>query len=76
MKEFEGTKSRDKHGYSYGFTGSRFKFDDTGSSKEDVYSLRGGLHNVKYFDKDLNLLTKLEAGINYHETDRKVLTVR
>lgn len=72
MKEFEGTKSRDKHGYSYGFTGSRFKFDDTGSSKEDVYSLRGGLHNVKYFDKDLNLLTKLEAGINYHETDRKV----
>lgn len=70
MKEYEGTESRDKHGYSYGFTGSRFKFGDTGSSKEDVYSVKGGLHNVKYFDKDLNLLTKLEAGINYHETDR------
>ena len=70
MKEFEGTESRDKHGYSYGFTGSRFKFEDTGHSKEDIYSLKGGLHNVKYFDRDLNLLTKLEAGLNYHETDR------
>lgn len=70
MKEYENINARDKYGYSYGFTGSRFKFGDTGSSKEDVYSVKGGLHNVKYFDKNLNLLTKLEAGINYHETDR------
>lgn len=72
MKEYESVNARDKYGYSYGFTGSRFKFDDTGNSKEDIYSLKGGIHNVKYFDKDLNLLTKLEAGINYHETERKL----
>lgn len=76
MKELEGIESRNKHGYSFGFTGSKFKFDDTGKSKENIYSLKGGLHNIKYFDKDLNLLTKFEAGINYHETDRKVFDGR
>lgn len=70
MKEYEDTDAKDKYGYSYGFTGSRFKFEDTGRSKENVYSLKGGVHNVKYFSRDLNLLTKFEAGINYHETDR------
>ena len=73
MKEYEGIESRNKYGYSYGFTGSKFKFDDTGKSEEDIYSLKGGVHNVKYFDKDLNLLTKLEVGINYHKTDRNLV---
>lgn len=72
MKEYESLEARDKYGYTFGFTGSKFKFDDSGKSKENIYSLKAGVHNVKYFSKDLNLLTKLEAGLNYHETDRKI----
>lgn len=70
MKEFEGTEFGNKYGYSYGFTGSKFKFADMGGSEENIYSLRGGVHNVKAFNEDLDLLTKLEIGVNYHETDR------
>lgn len=72
MKEYEGTEFGNKHGYTLGFTGSKFKFKDRGSSEEKVYSLRVGTHNVKDFNNGLNLLTRVEAGYNYHDTERKV----
>uniref|UniRef100_UPI00261C3055 OmpA family protein n=1 Tax=Fusobacterium sp. TaxID=68766 RepID=UPI00261C3055 len=72
MREFEETKYDDKYGYTFGFTGSRFKFKDNGRSKENIYSLKAGVHNVKSFNQDLDLLTKLDVGLNYHDMERKL----
>ncbi|WP_349763823.1 OmpA family protein [Fusobacterium sp. SYSU M8D902] len=72
MKEFEDVNYDNKYGYTFGFTGSRFKFRDNGRSKENIYSLKGGVHNVKSFNKDLDLLTKLDVGLNYHDMTRKL----
>ncbi|WP_300357949.1 OmpA family protein, partial [Fusobacterium sp.] len=72
MKEFEEINYDNKYGYTFGFTGSKFKFKDNGGSKENIYSLKGGVHNVKSFNKDLDLLTKLDIGLNYHDMTRKL----
>jgi len=76
MKDYEGRKYGNKWGYSLGFAVSRFDFDDAPTfgddSKEDVYSLRAGIHNVHTFDEDdtWNLRTRLEVGYNRHKTER------
>ena len=76
MNEFEGRNYGNKWGYSLGFAVSRFDFDDAPTygddSKEDVYSIRAGIHKVTSLDEDdtWNLITKLEVGYNKHETER------
>jgi len=76
MNEFEGRNYGNKWGYSLGFAVSRFDFDDAPTygddSKEDVYSIRAGIHKVTSLDEDdtWNLRTKLEVGYNKHETER------
>jgi hypothetical protein len=76
MKEKEGRNYGSKWGYSLGFAVSRFDFDDAPTygdkSKEDVYSVRAGVHFVKNFnDEDsFRFISRLEAGYNRHETER------
>ena len=76
MKEFEGRNFGNKWGYTLGFAVSKFDFDDGptygAKSKEDVYSLRAGIHNVKNFNEEdsLRLVSRLELGYNRHETTR------
>ncbi len=72
MKEFEGLEYGNKYGYTFGFTGSKFEFEDAAGSEEKVYSLRAGAHNVKDFGNGLDMLSKVEAGYNYHDTERKM----
>jgi len=55
---------------------SRFDFDDAptygGKSKEDIYSVRAGIHGVRNFSEDdtFRLVSRLELGYNRHETKR------
>ena len=76
MKEYEGRNYGDKWGFSLGFAVSKFEFDDASKygdkSKEDMYSVRAGVHKVFVLDEDdtLNLRTRLELGFNRHETER------
>ena len=81
MKEYEGRNYLDKHGFTLGFAVSKFEFDDNGKydnkSKEDVYSVRVGVHNVKsLLNSDeadrTRLVTKLELGYNRHEAKRVI----
>ena len=78
MNETESRNYGNKWGYSLGFAVSRFDFDDAPTygdkSKEDIYSLRAGLHNVHAFDEDdtWNLRTRLEVGYNRHITERTI----
>ena len=78
MKEYEGRNYGNKRGYSLGFAVSRFNFDDAPTfgdkSKEDMYSLRAGLHNIYSFDEEdtWNLRTRLELGYNRHKTVRSM----
>lgn len=71
MREFEDFALKRKYGIDFGFAGSKFRFDDSGS-KEDVYSLRAGAHHVKWFENGISLISKAEVGYNRHNTDRKV----
>lgn len=73
MKEYEGAKYKNKYGYTLGFTGSEFEFKD-GGSKEEVYSLRGGIHKVTTLNEEgsLELLSRLELGYNRHIAKRKL----
>ncbi|WP_462424513.1 autotransporter-associated N-terminal domain-containing protein [Fusobacterium ulcerans] len=73
MKEKEGAEYGSKYGYTLGFAGSKFKFDD-GGSKEDVYSLRAGVHNVKNLSDEhkVSLLSRVELGYNRHIAKRKI----
>ena len=73
MKEKEGTEYGSKYGYTLGFAGSKFKFDD-GGSEEDVYSLRAGVHNVKNLSDEhkVSLLSRVELGYNRHLAKRKI----
>ena len=73
MKEKEGAEYGSKYGYTLGFAGSKFKFDD-GGSKEDVYSLRAGVHNVKNLSDEhkVSLLSRVELGYNRHLAKRKI----
>jgi hypothetical protein len=76
MNEQEGRNYGSKWGYSFGFAVSRFDFDDAPTygdkSKENVYSVRAGVHFVKNFsDEDsFRLISRLEAGYNRHQTER------
>ena len=73
MKEKEGTEYGSKYGYTLGFTGSKFDFDD-GGSKEDVYSLRVGAHRVKSLSdaNKVSWLSRIELGYNRHIAKRKL----
>ena len=73
MKEKEGTEYRSKYGYTIGFAGSKFDFDD-GGSKEDVYSLRAGIHRVKNLSDEhkVSWLSRIELGYNRHIAKRKL----
>jgi hypothetical protein len=81
MKEYEGKNYANKYGYSIGFAVSKFRFDDDykfdNKSKEDIYSLRVGMHNVKSLTQSdgkdkLRLITRLELGYNRHESSRVI----
>ncbi|MHD0316790.1 autotransporter-associated N-terminal domain-containing protein [Fusobacterium sp. THCT1E2] len=73
MKEKEGRKVGNKYGYTIGFAGTKFEFDD-GGSKEDVYSLRAGTHMVNNLNENyrINLLSRIELGYNRHLAKRKI----
>ncbi|WP_130891010.1 autotransporter outer membrane beta-barrel domain-containing protein [Fusobacterium ulcerans] len=73
MKEKEGTEYGSKYGYTIGFAGSKFDFDD-GGSKEDVYSLRAGVHRVKNLSEEhkVSWLSRIELGYNRHIAKRKL----
>ena len=73
MKEKEGTEYGSKYGYTLGFAGSKFDFDD-GGSKEDVYSLRVGAHRVKNLSEEhkVSWLSRIELGYNRHIAERKL----
>ena len=73
MKEKEGTEYGSKYGYTLGFTGSKFDFND-GGSKEDVYSLRAGAHRVKNLSEEYKVswLSRIELGYNRHIAKRKL----
>ena len=73
MKEKEGRKPGNKYGYTIGFAGTKFEFDD-GGSKEDVYSLRAGTHVVNNLNENyrINLLSRIELGYNRHLAKRKI----
>ena len=73
MKEKEGTEYGSKYGYTLGFAGSKFDFDD-GGSKEDVYSLRAGVHRVKNLSDEhkVSWLSRIELGYNRHIAKRKL----
>ena len=73
MKEKEGTEYGNKYGYTLGFAGSKFDFDD-GGSKEDVYSLRAGVHRVKNLSDEYKVswLSRIELGYNRHIAKRKL----
>ena len=73
MKEKEGTEYGSKYGYTIGFAGSKFDFDD-GGSKEDVYSLRVGAHRVKNLSEEYKIswLSRIELGYNRHIAKRKL----
>lgn len=68
MKEFESFKDK-KYGYELGFSNTKFKFKNSLSS-EEVYSLRGGLHQVRRYE-DYKFLSRVEIGYNNHRADRK-----
>jgi hypothetical protein len=78
MKEKEGRNFGNKWGWTLGFAVSRFDFDDAPTlgdkSKEDVYSLRAGLHFVKNFNDDdsLRWTSRVEAGYNRHVAERSI----
>ncbi len=73
MKEKEGSEYGSKYGYTVGFAGSKFDFDD-GGSKEDVYSLRVGAHRVKNLSEEhkVSWLSRIELGYNRHIAKRKL----
>ncbi|WP_339010142.1 autotransporter-associated N-terminal domain-containing protein [Fusobacterium varium] len=73
MKEKEGAEYGSKYGYTIGFAGSKFDFDD-GGSKEDVYSLRVGVHRVKNLSEEhkVSWLSRIELGYNRHIAKRKL----
>lgn len=73
MREYDLSEQGKRYGYSFGFTGAKFKFDDFSESEEDVYSLRGGAHRISSLDNGLTWFTRAELGYNHHRVDRKVI---
>ncbi|MDR3259376.1 MAG: autotransporter-associated N-terminal domain-containing protein [Fusobacteriaceae bacterium] len=78
MNEFEGRNYGNKWGYTVGFAASRFDFDDAPTyhdkSKEDIYSLRGGMHLVHNFNNDdsFRWISRVEIGYNRHIAERSI----
>lgn len=73
MRDIDGQTYGEKHGYSLGFAVSNFDFENN-SSKEKVYSLRSGLHNVKPFmNNQVSLLTTFDITYNRHKSEREML---
>lgn len=72
MKEYDLSEQGKRYGYTFGFTGAKFEFDDFSKSEEDIYSLRGGVHRISYLDNSLTWLSRAEVGYNHHRVDRKV----
>lgn len=76
MRDIDGQVYGEKHGYSLGFAVSDFDFENS-SSKEKVYSLRSGLHNVKPFmNNKVSLLTTFDITYNRHKSEREMLLDR
>lgn len=76
MRDIDGEVYGEKHGYSLGFAVSDFDFENS-SSKEKVYSLRSGLHNVKPFmNNKVSLLTTFDITYNRHKSEREILLDR
>lgn len=76
MRDIDGQVYGEKHGYSLGFAVSDFNFENS-SSKEKVYSLRSGLHNVKPFmNNKVSLLTTFDITYNRHKSEREMLLDR
>lgn len=73
MKEYDLSGQGIRYGYSFGFTGTEFKFNNSFGSEEDVYSLRGGAHRIKYYDNGVSWLSRGEIGYNQHRVERKVI---
>ncbi len=77
MHEKDGLKYGTKYGYTLGFTGATFKFDDdtagSSGSEEDIYSLRVGAHREqKLGTSKFTWLTRGELAYNYHDTERNM----
>jgi len=78
MKEYDGRTYDDKWGWSLGFAVSRFDFDDAPTfgddSREDVYSVRAGIHKSFTFgtNDSWKLRSRLEIGYNRHEAERTI----
>jgi hypothetical protein len=78
MNEFEGRNFGNKWGYTVGFAASRFDFDDAPTygdkSKEDIYSLRGGMHLVHNFNNEdsFRWISRVEVGYNRHIAERSL----
>jgi outer membrane protein OmpA-like peptidoglycan-associated protein len=72
MKEYDLSEQGKRYGYTFGFTGAKFEFDDFSKSEEDIYSLRGGAHRISYLDNSLTWFSRAEVGYNHHRVDRKV----
>lgn len=76
MRDIDGEVYGEKHGYSLGFAVSDFDFENS-SSKEKVYSLKSGLHNVKPFmNNKVSLLTTFDITYNRHKSEREMLLDR
>lgn len=73
MKEYDLSEQGKRYGYTFGFTGAKFEFDDFSKSEEDIYSLRGGAHRISYLDNSLTWFSRAEVGYNHHRVDRKVV---
>lgn len=73
MKEYDLSEQGERYGYTFGFTGAKFEFDDFSKSEEDIYSLRGGAHRISYLDNSLTWFSRAEVGYNHHRVDRKVV---
>jgi uncharacterized protein with beta-barrel porin domain len=78
MNEYEGRNYGNKWGFSLGFGVSRFDFDDAPTyharSKEDVYSVRAGMHSVKNLNENntLRFINRIELGYNRHKAVRSL----
>ena len=77
MHEKDGLKYGTKYGYTLGFAGSEFKFDDdmagSSGSKEDIYSFKVGAHREqKLGTSKFTWLTRGELAYNYHDTERNM----
>lgn len=72
MKEYDFTSQGKKYGYTFGFTGANFSFKDSFKSEEDVYSLKGGIHRINYYNNGISWETKGNIGYNHHRIERNM----